>query len=63
MMFEMDGIKVVQPLDLYLGPRYIEPVDNNMELEVLDQLYIITIGMRPDYINPTTDGSVSWRST
>ena len=36
MMFEVDGIKVVKPLDLYLGPRYIEPVDNNMELEFLD---------------------------
>jgi hypothetical protein len=33
-----------------------------MESEVLDQLYIITIGTRPDYITPTVDGSVSWRS-
>jgi hypothetical protein len=34
-------------------------MDNNMELEVLDKLYTITAGMRPDYINPTADGSVS----
>jgi hypothetical protein len=62
MMFEADGIKVVQPLDPCLGPRYIEPVDHNMESDALDQLYTITTGMRPDYINPTADGSVSWRS-
>jgi hypothetical protein len=36
MTFEVDGIKVVQPLHMYLGPRYIEPMDNNMESEVLD---------------------------
>jgi hypothetical protein len=33
-----------------------------MESDALDQLYTITIGMIPDYINPTADGSVSWRS-
>jgi hypothetical protein len=31
MTFEADRIKVVQPLDLYVGPRYTEPMDNNME--------------------------------
>jgi hypothetical protein len=62
MTFEADGIKVVQPLDPCLGPRYTEPVDHNMESDALDQLYTITTGMRPDYINPTADGSVSWRS-
>jgi hypothetical protein len=62
MMFEADGVKVIHPLDPYMGPRYTEPVDNNMESEVLDQLYTITTGMRPNYINPTADGSISWRS-
>jgi len=33
-----------------------------MESEDLDQLYTIIVEMRPDYINPTTDGYVSWRS-
>jgi hypothetical protein len=33
-----------------------------MESDALDQLYTITVGKRPDYINPTVDGSVSWRS-
>jgi hypothetical protein len=62
MTFEVDRIKVVQPLDPYVGPRYTEPMDNNMEGEDLDHLYIVTEGMREDYINPTVDGSVSWRS-
>jgi hypothetical protein len=59
MNFEATGIKVVQPLDPYVGPRYKEPTKNNMEGEDLDQLYTITAGTRDDYINPTTDGSVS----
>jgi hypothetical protein len=40
----------------------MEPIDNNMEGEDLDQLYIVTTGMREDYINHIVDGSVSWRS-
>jgi hypothetical protein len=36
MTFEADGIKVVQPLDPCLGPRYTEPVDPNMESDALD---------------------------
>jgi hypothetical protein len=36
MTFEADGIKIVQPLDPYVGPRYIEPTNNNMEGEDLD---------------------------
>jgi hypothetical protein len=62
MTFEANGIKVVQPLDPCLGPRYIEPVDHNMESDALDKLYIVTTGRRPNYINPTANGSVSWRS-
>jgi hypothetical protein len=59
MTFEVDMIKVFYPLDPCLGPRYIEPVDHNMESDVVDQLYTIKIGTRPYYINPTADGSVS----
>ena len=33
-----------------------------MEVEDLDQLYTVTTGTREDYINPTVDGSISWRS-
>jgi hypothetical protein len=62
MTFEEDGIKVVQPLYLYVGPPYTEPTENNMEGEDLDEFYTVTIGTRDDYINPTVDGSVIWRS-
>ena len=36
MTFEARGIKVVQPLDPYVGPRYTKPTENNMEGEDLD---------------------------
>jgi hypothetical protein len=62
MTFEAEGIKVVQPLDPYVGLRYTEPTYNNMEGEDLDHLYTVIAGTRNDYINPTMDGSVSWRS-
>ena len=62
MKFEVDRIKVVQPLDPYVGSRYTEPIDNNMEGEDLDRLYTVIVGMRKEYINPIADGSVSWRS-
>jgi hypothetical protein len=40
----------------------LKPTDNNMEGEDLDQLYTVIVGTRNDYINPTADGSVRWRS-
>jgi hypothetical protein len=62
MTFEADKIKVVQPLDPYVGPRYMEETDNNMEGEYLDQLYTVTTRTRNDHINPTAHRSISWRS-
>jgi hypothetical protein len=61
MKFEANGIKVVQPLDPCLGPRYTEPVEHNIDSEALDQLYTITAGTTPDYTNPSANGVVSWR--
>ena len=49
-------------MDPYVGPRYTEPMEKNMEGEDLDQLYAITVGTRENYINPTTGESVSWRN-
>jgi hypothetical protein len=43
MTFEVDGMKVTQPLDPYQGPRYIDPAEENMEQDVLDHLYTLTI--------------------
>jgi len=37
-------------------------MDDREEPGVLDQLYTLTTGKREDYINPTAEGSVSWRS-
>jgi hypothetical protein len=61
MTFEANGIKVVQPLDPYVGPRYTETMKKKMEGEDLDHLYILIIRKRQDYINPIADGSISWR--
>jgi hypothetical protein len=36
MNFEAEGIKVVQPFDPYVGPRYTKPIENNMEGEDLE---------------------------
>jgi hypothetical protein len=62
MTFEVDKIKVFQPLDPYVGPCYMEKENNNMEEEDLDQLYTVIAGMREDYKNTTANGSVIWRS-
>ena len=40
----------------------MEPIDNIMEGEDLDQLYTVRVGTREYYMNLTIDGSVSWRS-
>jgi len=56
MNFPVDGVKVIQPLDPYQGPRYTDSLDDNIEQNVLDQLCTMTIGKQSDYINPTMDG-------
>jgi hypothetical protein len=38
MTFELDGMRVTQPLDPYQGPRYTEPIDDTLEPDVLDQV-------------------------
>jgi hypothetical protein len=62
LIFEEYGVKFSHPLDLFEGPKYIEPSNENTELDILDQLYTSTIGKRVNYINPTADRSVSWQS-
>ena len=57
-----DGMKVTQPRDPYPGPRYTEPVTDAMERDFQNHIYSLTAGRREDYVNPTADGSVSWRS-
>lgn len=62
MTFGVEGVRVIQPLDPYQGPRFTELTDDNEELGLLDQLYRLIIGRQEDYINPTAKGSIKWQS-
>jgi len=62
MTFKSNGMNVTEPIYLYQGPRYNDPKDDNMEVDVINQLYALIAGKIVDYINPTIDGLVSWRS-
>lgn len=62
MTFEVDGTRVNLPLDPYQGTRYIEPVDEAMEQDVVIRSITWLQKGREDYVNPTADGSISWRS-
>jgi hypothetical protein len=55
MIFEV-GLKVTAPLDPKEARRYVEPTRKE-----IDKLYNMTVCM-DDYVNPTTDGLISWRS-
>jgi hypothetical protein len=61
MSFETDTLRMVTPLDPYEGDIYNEPVDEDAWSSTIENIYKIT-GYREDYINPTTDGELSWRS-
>jgi hypothetical protein len=57
MIFEVRDLKVTAPLDPTEGKRYIEPIRGNN----INNLYNMTAWM-DDYVNPTTNGVLSWRS-
>jgi hypothetical protein len=61
MMFEGDGLRVIAPLDPDEGPRYTEPIREEDRAYELENIYKLT-ARQQDYINPTTDGNLSWRS-
>jgi hypothetical protein len=61
MMFEGDGLRVIAPLDPDEGHRYIEPIREEDCAYELENIYKLT-ARKKDYINPTTDGNLSWRS-
>ena len=62
MTFEVDGDRVVQPLDPYKGPQYIEIMDDAFQDTMLDYIYNPTTRKREYYVNPTMDGSVRYWS-
>ena len=49
------------PIDPLEGQRYVEPVHSERQENYLDQLYNI-MSSKEDYINPTADRNLSWRS-
>ena len=57
MIFEVRDLRVITPLDPTEGKRYIELARGND----IDNLYNMTVWM-DDYVNPTIDGALSWRS-
>ena len=52
---------MVAPIDSLEGHRYVELVNSEGQANYLDQLYNI-MSSRDNYVNPTTDGNLSWRS-
>jgi hypothetical protein len=59
MMFESGEYRVIVPLDPSEGERFIEPTF--LELKEIGQLYRTT-ACDEDYVNPTADGILSWKS-
>jgi len=60
MNFDVEGVGVIQLLDPYQRLRFTEPTDDREEPGMLDQLYKLTTQRRQNYINPVTEGSMSW---
>ena len=59
MTFELGEYRVIMPLDPSEGESLVEPTC--IDLEEINQLYKTTT-RDEDYINPTADGVLSWRS-
>jgi hypothetical protein len=61
MMFEGDGLRIIANLDPDEGQRYTEPIREEDHAYELENIYKL-IARQQDYINPTTDENLSWRS-
>jgi hypothetical protein len=61
MAFEGDGLKVIATLDPDEGHRYTEPIREEDRAYELENIYKLT-ARQQDYINPTIDGNLSWRT-
>ena len=61
LIFKDSDLRVVAPIDPLEGHRYVEPVNSEGQGDYLDHRYNI-MSSRDDYINPTFDGKLSWRS-
>jgi hypothetical protein len=61
MTFEKDGLRVIAPLDPDECPQYTEPIKEEDHTFELENIYKLTTRQQ-DYIKPTTDENLSWRS-
>jgi hypothetical protein len=61
MSFETDTLHMVAPLDPYEGDQYNDPMDEDVQSYVVENIYKIT-QYREYHINPTTYGDLIWRS-
>lgn len=61
MSFESETMRLIAPLHTREGEMYIELVKDELDIGEIDNLYNITT-RREDYVNPTVDGELSWRS-
>jgi hypothetical protein len=59
MTFESGEYRFIAPLDPSKRGRFLEPTC--LDLEEINQLYRTTT-REEDYVNPTTDGVLNWRS-
>jgi hypothetical protein len=61
MTFEGDGLRVIAPLDPDEVQRNTEPIREEYHTYELENIYKLT-ARQHDYINPTTNGNLRWRS-
>jgi hypothetical protein len=61
MKFEGNGLKFIAPLDPDEGRRYTKPIREEYHAYELENIYKLK-ARQHDYINPTTDGNLSWQS-
>jgi hypothetical protein len=57
--FERDGLRFIAPLDPDGGQRYTELIREEDHAYELENIYKLIVRQQ-DYINPTTDGNLSW---
>jgi hypothetical protein len=61
MRFERYGLRVITPLYPDEGPQYTDPIREEDHAYELENIYKLTT-KHQDYINPISDGNMSWRS-
>ena len=61
LVLEQGDQRVIAPLDHKDGRRYFDPIIGGIATKGLDSIYKVTSRTK-DYINPTVDGNLSWRS-